>query len=132
MVLVDTNILLDVIVPNPDWLAWSAAQLLHLGKTQPMIINPIVYAEVSVSFSSVERLEANLASLRLEFREVPREVCFLAGKAFSQYRRNGGTRTSLLPDFFIGAHAQLLSCPLLTRDTARYATYFPSVALITP
>lgn len=132
MILVDTNILLDVVIPNPAWLNWSATQLFHLGKIHSLIINPIVYAEVSVSFSSVERVEASLASLGLELRHIPREVSFLAGKAFTQYRRNGGTRASILPDFFIGAHAAFLTASVLTRDSQRFKSYFPSVHLITP
>ena len=132
MVLVDTNILLDVVIPNPNWLNWSATQLFHLGKIHSLVINPIVYAEVSVTFSSVERVEANLASLGLVLRDIPREVSFLAGKAFALYRRNGGTRTSVLPDFFIGAHAAFLTASLLTRDPQKFKTYFPGVHLITP
>jgi hypothetical protein len=132
MVFVDTNVLLDVVIPNPDWVNWSASQLLQLGQIHDLVINPIVYAEMSVSFSTIAKVEASIASLGLKLQDMPREAAFLAGKAFAQYRRNGGTRTSVLPDFFIGAHASVLTASLLTRDPQRFKTYFSAVHLITP
>jgi predicted nucleic acid-binding protein len=132
MVFVDTNILLDVVIPNPDWVNWSASHLLQLARIHDLVINPIVYAELSVSFSSIAKVEASIADLDLKLHDMPREVAFLAGKAFARYRRNGGTRTSVLPDFFIGAHASVLTASLLTRDPQRFKTYFPTVHLITP
>jgi len=132
MVLVDTNVLLDVLNSHPVWLHWSASQMLHLGMTERLVINPIIYAEVSITFVTLAEVEESMDKMDLTLEDLPREVAFLAGKAFVQYRRNGGTRTNVLPDFFIGAHAAFLGCPLLTRDVRRYATYFPTVQLITP
>lgn len=132
MVVVDTNILLDVVTGNSAWASWSSQQMLKLATINKLVINPIIYAELSISFFSVANVEAAIASMDLTMEDLPREVAFLAGKAFLQYRRSGGTRTNVLPDFFIGAHAAFLACPLLTRDTRRYATYFPTVRLITP
>jgi predicted nucleic acid-binding protein len=132
MVFVDTNILLDLVIPNPAWVNWSASQLLQLAQIHNLVINPIVYAELTVSFSSIAKVEASIADLGLRLEDIPREAAFLAGKAFAQYRRNGGARTSVLPDFFIGAHASVLTASLLTRDPQRFRTYFPTVRLITP
>jgi predicted nucleic acid-binding protein len=132
MVFVDTNILLDLVIPNPAWVNWSASQLLQLAQIHNLVINPIVYAELTVSFSSIAKVEASIADLGLRLEDIPREAAFLAGKAFAQYRRNGGARTSVLSDFFIGAHASVLTASLLTRDPQRFRTYFPTVRLITP
>jgi len=132
MVLVDTNVLLDVLEPNSPWLAWSVGQLRNLAKVHTLAINPIIYAELAPSHSSSARLDQKIATMNLAFEPIPRQAAFLAGKAFLLYRKQGGTKTSVLGDFFIGAHAQVLACPVLTRDTRRYATYFPKVSLITP
>ncbi|WP_263355937.1 type II toxin-antitoxin system VapC family toxin [Acidicapsa ligni] len=132
MVVVDTNVLLDVVNANSAWLNWSAAQMIDLGKIHALIINPIIYAELSISFESIAEVEQSIADMGLAMEETPREVAFLAGKAFLQYRRNGGTRTNVLPDFFIGAHAAFRAASLLTRDARRYQAYFPTVRLITP
>jgi hypothetical protein len=132
MVLVDTNVLLDVVNGNPTWLPWSAAQMLALSKVNELIINPIIYAELSISFQSVAEVDESLRRMDLTLKDLPKEVSFLAGRAFVQYRRSGGTRTNVLPDFFIGAHDNFLGASLLTRDTRRYITYFPAVHLITP
>lgn len=132
MVVVDTNVLLDVVNSNPVWLNWSASQMIQLAKIQPLVINPIIYAELSITFRTVVEVEESIALMDLTLEDIPREVAFLAGKAFLQYRRNGGTRTNVLPDFFIGAHAAFRRASLLTRDARRYATYFPTVRLITP
>ena len=97
-----------------------------------MAINPIIYAEISVSFRTSAILDEKLDDLGIIVTSIPRQAAFLAGKAYAQYRRQGGTKGNVLPDFFIGAHATILGCPLLTRDTRRYAAYFPSVRLIAP
>jgi predicted nucleic acid-binding protein len=132
MVVVDTNILLDVLNSNPTWLNWSATQMINLAKADHLIINPIIYAELSITFVTVAEVEESIAKMDLTMEDIPREVAFLAGKAFLQYRRSGGVRTNVLPDFFIGAHAAYLEAALLTRDARRYRTYFPTVRLITP
>jgi predicted nucleic acid-binding protein len=132
MVLVDTNVLLDVLNCHPTWLDWSATQMINLAKAHPMIINPNIYAELSITFQSIAEVEESIANMDLTLEDIPREVAFLAGKAFIQYRRSGGSRTNVLPDFFIGAHAAVLEAALLTRDARRYKTYFPTVRLIKP
>ena len=130
--LVDTNVLLDVLTEDPVWLEWSAEALVEAAESGPLWINPIIYAEVSVRFSRIEDLEAALPTQDYRRAQLPWEAGFLAGKAFVQYRRNGGTKTSTLPDFYIGAHAAIAEVTLLTRDSRRYATYFPSVRLVAP
>ena len=132
MLLVDTNILIDVLEDDPEWADWSIAQLRAQSKVHPLTINPIIYAELSLTFSKVEMLDETIENLGLTVLELPRPALFLAGKAFLQYRRQGGKANNVLSDFFIGAHAAVLGCPLLTRDARRYQTYFPSVKLITP
>ena len=132
MLLVDTNILIDVLEDDPEWADWSIAQLRAQSKVHPLTINPIIYAELSLTFSKVEALEKAITNLGLTVLELPRAALFLAGKAFVQYRRQGGKANNVLADFFIGAHAAVLGCSLLTRDARRYQTYFPNVKLITP
>ncbi len=132
MLLVDTNVLIDVLEDDPEWADWSIAQLRAQSKVHPLNINPIIYAELSLTFSKVETLDKIIANLGLTLLEIPRPALFLAGKAFVQYRRKGGKSNNVLADFFIGAHAAVLGCPLLTRDVQRYKNYFPSVKLITP
>lgn len=132
MILADSNVILDIWDNNPVWYAWSSEQLRKLSLVDELAINPIVYAEISSRFSTSGALDQKLAELGLALLTIPRNAAFLAGKAYVQYRRNGGTRTNLLPDFFIGAHAFALGCPLLTRDTRRYSTYFPGLTLIAP
>ena len=132
MLLVDTNVILDVIEDDPKWAAWSQAQLDSAGLKEVLIINPVVYAELSLAFQRIEELEAVLTKTGLRVEPVPREALFLAGKVFLQCRRRGGIRTGVLPDFFIGAHAAVAGMPLLTRDVSRYETYFPKLKLITP
>jgi predicted nucleic acid-binding protein len=131
-VLVDSNVLLDIATQDPVWFEWSARQLEAAANEARLVINPLVYAEVSVGFRRVEDLEQALPSTLFQREGLPYEAAFLAGKAFLRYRRRGGNRTAPLPDFFIGAHAAISGFRLLTRDRARYATYFPSVELITP
>jgi len=132
MTLVDTNVLLDVFTNDPDWSTWSQAQLDRLGSLDRLIINDVVYAELSVSFPSPDALDGALARIMVKLAPIDRSALFLAGRAFQLYRRAGGTRTGVLPDFFIGAHAAVEGIPLLTRDPRRYRTYFSNVILIAP
>ena len=131
-VLVDSNVLLDVATNDPVWLDWSMAALEATAETASLVINPLIYAEVSVAFRRIEELEAALPAGRFLREALPYEAAFLAGKAFLQYRRRAGARRAPLPDFYIGAHAAVAGFRLLTRDAARYRTYFPSVSLIAP
>jgi hypothetical protein len=131
-VLVDSNVLLDVLTEDVSWGAWSTDALETAAGRFRLAINPIVYAEVSVRFSRIEDLEAALPKAMLDREAVPYEAAFLAGKCFLTYRRRGGRRDSTLPDFFIGAHAAVAGYQLLTRDSARYRTYFPKLRLIAP
>jgi len=130
--LVDSNVLLDVLTEDQVWLEWSSGELARAADEGPLFINAVIYAEVSVRFSRIEDLDDALPGADYERLALPWEAAFLAGKAFLNYRRNRGTRTSTLPDFFIGAHAAVARLQLLTRDPSRYRTYFPTVALATP
>jgi predicted nucleic acid-binding protein len=130
--LVDTNVLLDLVTDDPDWADWSVAQLETASLNGPLLINDAVYAELAVRYARIEDLETFLDAAALEMTPMPRAALFLAGKVFTQYRRSGGTRTGVLPDFFIGAHAAFAQLPLLTRDVGWYRTYFPSLRLVTP
>jgi predicted nucleic acid-binding protein len=132
MILVDSNVPLDVVTQDPVWSAWSAATMKSLARTDQLLINPIIYAELSITFSSIADLETNVRRMQLKMAEIPREAAFRAGKAFLRYRRLGGTKGNVLPDFFVGAHALTIGASLLTRDAKRYRTYFPAVTLITP
>lgn len=132
MTLVDTNVLLDLVTNDETWADWSVAQLEEASLRGPLVINDVVYAELSVRYERIEDLEAFIDAAGLELRPLPRSALFLAGKVFTRYRRSGGTRTGVLPDFFIGAHAAVAELPLLTRDVGRYQTYFPTVELIVP
>ena len=131
-VLVDSNVLLDLLEADSDWYEWSAESIVRCATYGRLVINHIVFAEVSVGFSSIETLDQKLPRSLYERAHLPWEAAFLAGKAFMDYRRAGGTRRSALPDFYIGAHAAVAGMELLTRDAARYRTYFPTVELITP
>lgn len=130
--LVDTNVLVDVLQDDPQWADWSMSQLQAQSRVHRLVINPIIYAELSLSFSRIEKLDDALSDMLLPMLEIPKPALFLAGKAHLQYRRRGGAKHHVLSDFFIGAHAAVSRMPLLTRDVSRYATYFPSVRLITP
>ena len=132
MILVDSNIILDLLDNDPQWCPWSASQMQRYTQLDRMAINPIVYAEISPRHRSQAKVDELLKELRLDFADIPRSAAFLAGKAYAYYRQRGGTRPNVLPDFFIGAHATALNCLILTRDSRRYATYFPTVRLITP
>jgi predicted nucleic acid-binding protein len=130
--LVDSNVLLDILTEDATWLSWSSGALASAAEIGPLYINPVIYAEVSVRFTRVEDLDEALPPSDFRRLPLPWESAFLAGKAFLDYRRNKGTKSSTLPDFFIGAHAALAQLHLLTRDRARYRTYFPTVELISP
>lgn len=132
MTLVDTNVLLDLVTNDRDWADWSQARLEDAALAGSLLINDVVYAETSVRFDRIEDLDATLATARIKIAPAPRPALFLAGKTFRRYRAAGGTRTGVLPDFFIGAHAAVEGWSLLTRDTGRYRTYFPNVTLIAP
>ena len=131
-VLIDANVLLDVMTEDGRWLAWSAGALERAADSHRLVINPIIYSEVSIRYSRIEELDAALPKTLFDREAIPYEAAFLAGKAFLTYRRRGGTRQLPLPDFFIGAHAAIAGYLLLTRDAARYRTYFPKLSLIAP
>lgn len=131
-VLIDSNVLLDLMSEDKDWFAWSAAAVTNAADSARLVINAIVYAEVSVRYSRIEDLEEALPKAMIEREAVPYEAAFLAGKAFLAHRRRGGTARSPLPDFLIGAHAAIAGYRLLTRDATRYRTYFPGLGLISP
>ena len=132
MILVDTNVLVDVLEDDPDWADWSIGQLREQSKIHDLAINPVIYSELSLAFERVEDLDAVLADLELRFLEIPRSALFLAGKAFVRYRRQGWVKHNVLADFFIGAHAAVAEASILTRDTSRYQGYFPTVELLSP
>ena len=132
MLLVDSNVLIDVLEDDSEWAAWSITQLRAQSQVHALAINPVIYAETSCAFARIEELERVVAQLQLEVLELPRPALFLAGKAFIQYKRAKGTRQNVLPDFFIGAHAAVTQTAILTRDASRYRTYFPTVKLIAP
>lgn len=131
-VLVDSNVILDVFTEDPRWFDRSAAVLARMAGDHELIVNPIVYAEVSVGFERIEELDAALPGESFRREPLPWEAAFLAGKCFVRYRRAGGSRRAPLPDFYIGAHAAVRGIPLLTRDAARYRAYFPRLELILP
>ena len=130
--LVDSNVLLDVITEDQEWLDWSASALARAADRSPLVINPIVYAEVAARFARIEDLEEALPHGYYARRALPWEAAFLAGQCFVKYRRRGGSRRSPLPDFYIGAHAAIEGLALLTRDPKRYRTYFPSLRIVAP
>ena len=132
MLLVDTCVLVDVLQNDPQWAGWSIAQMRAQASMHALVINPVIYAEMSLSFSTLEALDDVVATLALELREMPRPSLFLAAKAYAQYRRRGGSKLQVLPDFFIGAHAVVEGWPLLTRDASRFRTYFPTLEVLAP
>jgi predicted nucleic acid-binding protein len=131
-ILVDSNIILDVFLDDPNWAEWSESKLNKFSSVTKLCINPVIYSEVSVGFKRIEELESALIRSDFQMLEIPREALFLAGKAFLKYRKNRGTKISPLPDFYIGAQAAIFEMDLLTRDVTRYRTYFPTVRLISP
>lgn len=132
MTLVDTNVLLDLLTDDPVWAEWSIRQLDAASLQGPLAISDVVHAELSVRFDRIEELDAVLDEAGVSLAPMMRPALFLAGKVFQRYRAAGGTRTGVLPDFFIGAHAAVAGWPLLTRDIQRYRTYFPGLRLIAP
>jgi predicted nucleic acid-binding protein len=132
MVLIDTNVLLDVLENDAEWAAWSQDQLEAAAATDTLAINPIIYSELSMAFARIEELDTVIEEVSLNIEAIPKEALFLAGKVFLSYRRTQGTKHNVLPDFFIGAHAAVMQWPILTRDVRRYRAHFPSVQLITP
>ena len=131
-ILVDSCVLLDLFTNDENWADWSEATLEKYSQTNTLYINSIVYTEVSIGFDRVEEVESAIEALGVRVLELPREALFLTGKAYLKYRKNKGTKTSPLPDFFIGAHASVSRFGLVTRDMARYKTYFPQVNIIHP
>jgi predicted nucleic acid-binding protein len=131
-VLVDSSVLLDVLTDDPQWAPGSSDALARCADHAGLVINPIIYAEVSLSFERIEDLEEALPQELLRREDLPWEAAFLAGRAFVTDRRRGGARSAALPDLYIGAHAAVRSYRLLTRDPDRVRTYFPSVQLVTP
>lgn len=131
-VLVDSNVILDVATEDTNWFEWSAAQLERLAERHMLIINPIIYSEVSIGFERIEDLDRAIPSDFFRREPLPWEAGFLAGKCFLRYRKSGGARRSPLPDFYIGAHAAISGLTLHTRDAGRYKTYFPKLTLIAP
>ncbi|MEI9970483.1 MAG: type II toxin-antitoxin system VapC family toxin [Terracidiphilus sp.] len=132
MVIVDSNIILDILDSDPNWSPWSSQQLRQLSDAHDLAINPIIYSEISIRFSTQATLDEAVAELGLLILDIPLEAAFVAGKAFVVYRRRGGTKGKILADFFIGAHAAVLGCPLITRDPRSYFTYFSGLTLIAP
>jgi len=131
-VLVDSNVLLDIATNDTNWSDWSGRALAESAEHTTLIINPIIYAEVSIGYSTIEALEAALPATVYRREALPWEAGFLAGKCFLRYRRRGGLRNSPLPDFYIGAHAAIGHLALLTRDAARYRSYFPKIEILAP
>lgn len=132
MILVDSNVILDIFTQDTNWYDWSSAKLSELAEAHELIINDIIYTEISIGFKQIEELEQTLAGDFFKIQSVPKEALFLAGKVFTKYKSQSGTKISTLPDFFIGAHASVQGIPLLTRDISRYKTYFPSLEIIHP
>ena len=130
--LVDSNVLLDLLTSDTAWSEWSASALEQCANKGTLCIDAVIYAEVSIGFNRIEEVEAALPEASFRRLPLPFEAAFLAGKAFLRYRRQGGSRTSTLPDFFIGAHAAVAGLRLLTRDASRYRAYFPTVEIIAP
>jgi predicted nucleic acid-binding protein len=132
MILVDTNVLLDVVTRDPVWVDWSKRQLDAAALRDQLAINQVVYSELSAGFTAIEQVEEVLGLVGITIVQMSRPALFMAGRAFQEYRRRGGSRTGVLPDFFIGAQAAVLGAQLITRDTGRYRGYFPTVELIAP
>ncbi len=132
MILVDSNVIIDVLTQDPVWRGWSEAALTHAADREEIAINPIIYAEIAAGFATIDDLDRRLGADVFRRLALPYAAGFVAGQAFVEYRRRGGQRTSPLPDFYIGAHAAVDGLKLLTRDARRYTGYFPKVSLIRP
>ena len=131
-VLVDSNVILDIFLDDPKWGDWSEACLAKYSRHSTLFINAIIYSEISIGFKRIEDLELAVARAGLKLLEIPKEALFLAGKAFLTYRKRKGSKSTPLPDFYIGAQAAVLNLELITRDVSRYRSYFPTIHLITP
>jgi len=132
LILVDTNVLLDVVLDDPRWSTWSLKALETAQARDTLAVNAVIYSELSIAFARIEELEQVLTEGGFAMEPIPREALFLAGKAFMSYRKRQGVKTNVLPDFFVGAHAAVTESAILTRDVGRYRAYFPTVTLITP
>lgn len=130
--LIDSNVLLDINTDDPVWAEWSVEMLDIAADESTLAINPIIYAEVSISYETIDELENALPVALYKRLDLPFEAAFLAGRAFLKYKKRGGKRTSPLPDFYIGAHAAVSDLKILTRDPRKYRQYFPTVRLIAP
>jgi predicted nucleic acid-binding protein len=130
--LVDTNVLLDIVLEDDEWLAWSSAAVADAARRGSIVINPIIYAEVSGAYEDIETMDRALPADYYVREPLPWDAAFLAGRAYVAYRRRGGVRRSPLPDFYIGAHAAVAGHTLLTRDPGRYRAYFPKLRIIAP
>jgi predicted nucleic acid-binding protein len=131
-VLVDSNVILDIFLDDPNWGDWSEVRLAKHSQQSTLFINAIIYSEISIGFERIEDLEPAVARSGFQMLEIPKEALFLAGKAFLTYRKRKNSKSTPLPDFYIGAQAAVLNMELITRDAARYHTYFPTVSLISP
>jgi len=131
-VLVDSNVILDVFLNDPQWADWSESKLDEYAQSGILYINPIVYSEISIGFDRIENLESAISRAGLRMLEIPKEALFLAGKTYLEYKKKKGTKESQLPDFYIGAHAAVLNLDLITRDVSRHQSYFPTVRRISP
>ena len=131
-VLVDSNVVLDIFLDDPNWAEWAESTLGKYSDTATLYINPIIYSEVSIGFERIEELESAINRGGFQILEIPKEALFLAGKAYLKYKRGKGIKKSPLPDFYIGAQAAVLNLDLITRNISRYLTYFPTVKLISP
>jgi len=131
-ILVDSNIILDIVTEDPEWFGWSSDTLAYHADAHILVVNPIIYAEISIGFERIEDLDKTLLSEYFRRDPLPWEAAFLAGKCFLSYRRKKGGKRSPLPDFYIGAHAAVTGMTLMTRDSSRYRSYFPKLSLITP
>jgi hypothetical protein len=130
--LVDSNVILDLFLDDPDWANWSETTLTKFGDQNALYINIVIYTEISIGFERIEELETAMQIAAFQVLEIPKEALFLAGKAFMQYKKSQGLKSSPLPDFYIGAQAAVMDLNLITRDISRYRTYFPTVNLINP
>ena len=130
--LVDSDVILDLFLDDPDWADWSEATLTKFGDLDTLYINLVIYTEISIGFERIEALEKAMEIAAFQMLEIPKEALFLAGKAFMQYKKSEGSKSSPLPDFYIGAQAAVMDLDLITRDESRYRTNFPTVNLITP
>ena len=130
--LVDSNVILDVLAGDSEWFDWSASMLARVAETGRLVINPLVYAEVSLGFDRIEDLDDSVPPEYFVREALPWAAAFLAARAFAKHRRRGGARRHPLPDFYIGAHAAIAGYTLLTRDPRRYRSYFPKLRLLAP